>query len=161
MRIDSSSAWPCGLRRPTRSPTSDEHQSAASWTSYMRLNFLKFKLLTGLHISQIENMWWFGPEQATSHYLKQSWASFVDWHMASLCHNNLIIVCCPFVCFRGNHDKTIPSWGSSVDSPHIGVVIRSFRHFDATLNKLLNKHWNYRWLLSPWRSCDITLINND
>ena len=59
---------------------------------------------------------------------------------------------CPFV-------RVICGFSTHTESPHTGPVIRSFCYFDATLNKLLNKHLICRCLESPWCSCGVTVMD--
>ena len=58
----------------------------------------------------------------------------------------------PFV--RGIHR-------SPVDSPHKGSVMPMFGvFFDISLNRMSNKHSICRWLKTPLRSCEITVMHN-
>ena len=54
---------------------------------------------------------------------------------------------------------TGPLWG--VDSPQIaeGPVIQTFDVFFVVgLSKLVNKQSGYRWFVTPWCSCDVTVL---
>ena len=49
---------------------------------------------------------------------------------------------------------------SQIDSPYNGSIKRSFDvFFVVRLNNLLNEQSGYRWFQTPWRSCDVTLMD--
>ena len=48
---------------------------------------------------------------------------------------------------------------STVDSPHKWPVMLSFNTFFLNLNKLLNKLSKRRWIDTPWRKRDVSVLN--
>ena len=76
-------------------------------------------------------------------------------------HNLRVEQCLKIVTSRHGSAFRItgPLWG--VDSPQIaeGPVIQTFDVFFVVgLSKLVNKQSGFRWFVTPWRLCDVTVL---